>query len=230
MLKGPDDKDLKKVWLRVIGDEDLKESFAAARIASSEIRRNLRDSSTIDFKEKIQPLREATFKECLDIIFASRSQNLGSEAIANTERPELVKLEEVSIDADAPTLEEQEKLDIENTKVELEYQTALEDYIKQRQKEITSEWENRPLEELREQAELEASAIIAVGVFYETLEQEKCWRCVYEDEACKVRGFDSLEEFKNQHSFIKNQIIDAYKLLEVGPDEIKNSRKADLGE
>lgn len=230
MLVGPDGKELKKVWLRVLGDEDLKAAFTVARLKSAEARRELRDKNSIQYQERISPIDDASEEECIDIIMTSRGQNLQSEAFANTVRPDEVKLEEVALDADAPSLEEQEKLDAENERVNKEYQKALEDYIEDRKAEIRGSLQSLSLEKLREEAKADASAIMALGEFITVLEEEKCWRSVYEEEACKTKSFENLEDFRVTDSFLKEQLLDAYRKLEVGPDEIKNSRRADLGE
>lgn len=219
-----------KVWLRVLGDQDLQESFTLARIASAVLRKNLRNPETLDFKEKILPIREAEASECLEIVITSKSQNFTAEAIVNTERPDEVRLEEVAEDADAPTLEEQEKLDAANKEQDAEYRKAIEEYIEIRKAAIKAEWESKSLDELREQAEFEASNILAVGEFFNFLEREKCWRACYDDELCKIKSFSSKDEFLSSGSIIVQQLLEAYRKLELGPDEIKNWRKVDLGE
>jgi hypothetical protein len=222
ILKDPQGKELRKIWLRVVGDEDLKESFTNARLASAALRKQLKDPETTEYQERITPIDDASFEECLSIIMSSRSQNLQAEAFSSVVRPDEVRIDEIAVDPDAPTLEEQEKLDAENKRVDDEYQAALQEFIDVKKNEISAEWDHRPLDDLREQAKLEASAIMSLGEFLTVLEEEKCWRSVYEDEKYKVKAFDSLEDFRSSHSFIKDQVLEAYRKLELGPEQIKN--------
>src|SRR5688500_18215338 len=47
------------VYVRVIGDEDMKAAFRAARLLSADIRKKMRDTNSDEFKERVEPIREA---------------------------------------------------------------------------------------------------------------------------------------------------------------------------
>lgn len=210
------------VWIRIIGDDAQQEAYKMARIKSSEKRYALRDPNSSDYKDQVLPLIDADKEICVELIKASKGSSFTGEALANIERPDLPKMEEIAVDADAPTLEEQEKMDKAIDKVNKEYEKAIEDYIKTKQTELDAELENASLEDVRVKAMFETSNAISLGVFLAEVQLEKVWRAVYLDEACTIPGYNSVDEFRDQHSSIKGQILDAYEKLETSPEEIKN--------
>lgn len=209
------------VYLRIIGDNDLEEAHRAARIQSAQIRKALGDESTDAYKDRILPIMEASRQDCIDIIMQYRTSNLEAEARANTVRPELVTIEEIALDPDAPSLEEQEKLDSEQEKVDAEYEAALKEYVDTRTEVIRAEVEAMSDEELHEVARTEMSGVIALADFFTELMEQKVYRGAYSDKTYKVKAFDSLEEVKETSPTIRQQLFDAYLELEFDPDKVK---------
>lgn len=211
-----------KVWIRIIGDEDQQEAYKMARIKSAQKRAILRDLNSSDYKDQVLPIMEADRETCEELIKISRGSNFTGEALANVERPDLPKLEEISTDADSPTLEEQEKLDKLILDIEKEYQAAIDTYVRTRGSELDAELKELSLDEIRVQAMFETSNALALNTFLVEVQDEKAWRSVYMDEACTTRAYDSVDEFKQQHGSIKRQILQEYADLEVSPDDVKN--------
>lgn len=211
-----------KVWLRVIGDEAQQDAYKIARVKSAEKRFALRDISSLDYKDQVMPIIEADRETCEELIKISRGSNFTGEALANVERPDLPKLDEVAVDADSPTLEEQETLDKTIADIENEYQTAIDTYVQTRGTELDAELKALDLDDLRVRAMFETSNALALNTFLVEVQDEKAWRSVYMDEACTIPAYDSVKEFKEQASIIRTQILEAYADLELPPDEIKN--------
>jgi hypothetical protein len=212
-----------KVWIRIIGDKDLEDAFKASRIASSKKRQILRDKTSDDYYSEIAPLDLADAEQCKEIIRAAKSSNLAAEAFSAVVRPDPVELSEVAIDPDAPTLEEQEKLDNDNEKQMKEYQDALAKFVETKVREIDTMLDSMEIDALREMAKEDMTILVPTSVFIEELAAQKTWRAVYMDEGCKVPAFDSADDFKQAASAIKDELVTAYKLVEIGPDELKNS-------
>lgn len=210
------------VYLRVVGDQDLQNAYKVARIHSAEKRKQLRDSTSLEFKDQVEPIREASKEECIELIVTAREQNFGAEAYANTVRPEAVKLEEVAVDPDSPTLEEQEKLDAENAAVDAEFQAALAEYITSKKSQLADELALVELDELRKTAELEVSNITSLGLFLQAVQDYKMVYACYNDKAYKERSFDSIDEYRETLDIIKDQLLRKYAQLELGTDDIKN--------
>lgn len=210
------------VYLRLIGDQDLEESYKVARAASADYRAKLRDSNSLEYKERVLPVLEADEKQCIDIIKASRTSNIEAEARANTERPELPELAEFAQDADAPTLEEQEKYDAEIARIEKEYEDAVANYKQVREAVVEDELKDTLIDDLRTLAAIEIVAILTLPVFFNELMDQKLYRASYLDKTYRERAFDTVEEFKNADAVIKDQLITKYLELEISPDQIKN--------
>lgn len=210
------------LWLRIIGDEDLQETYKKARAASSLRRKSLLDKVSDDYFAAIDPIREGTREELVEIIKAARTSNLAQEAQVNVVRPDEVEIEAVAVDPDAPTLEEQEKLDAANQKQEDDYNKALGEYQLTRIAILDAELEAKTLEELRAMAEDDVITIVAQSAYIGELIDQKLWRAVYLDKTCRERAFDSVEDWRQTDQLIKDQLIERYLKLEQNPDEIKN--------
>lgn len=210
-----------EVWLRVIGDDDLDASHKAARIASAAQRKVLRDRNSQEYKDRVEPIMEATREDCIDVLKQYRTSNLYAEARVKTVREELPTIEEVAVEPDAPTLEETEKLDDLIFKQEERYQKAIEEYVNDRTAIIVAELEALSTDDLRDLTREELSGVIALAEFYTVLLNEKVYRGAYIDKACTEKAFDSIEDFIVTDAGIKQQLIDAYTSLEFSPDSIK---------
>jgi hypothetical protein len=207
-------EDAVTIYLRVIGDDDLDESYRLARIASADKRHALEQKDSIDWKEASQPIMEADEEACKVLIRNAKNNNLEAEARANVPRPDLPELEEFAVDPDAASLEEQEKYQAAIDKTDEEYEKAVQEYIDVRKKVVDAELEGLSLDDLRTKALEEVSTILALGEFYAELFDQKAFRGSYLDKTYKERAFDNMNEFKNTDGGIKQQIIDAYLDLE----------------
>lgn len=210
------------VHIRLVGDQDLEESYTAARLESARLRAALRDTKSSDYRDRVLPISEATEEQCLEIIKSSRTSNLEAEARAAVVRPDLPKLEEFAVDADAPTLEEQERLDAEIEKIEVDYQAAIKEHVDVSEVTIMSEFEGKTLRELRDIAMEDVSNVLALAAFFNELMDQKVARGAYQDSTFREKAFESVAEFKTAHPHIKEQLIAKYLELEIEPQKIKN--------
>lgn len=221
-IKAPDGSDLKKVWIRVIGDYDLQEAYKLARIASAEKRAKLRDVDSDDYKDQIAAFKDASEEECRSLIFAARENAWTSQALSIVVRPDEIKISEIAIDPDAPTLEEQERLDAENKKIDEEYQKLIKDYVDQKKIELEAELSKLDIDNLRLVAQTEATVLLPLTVFLNELIDQKVWRGIYEDKEMTIRGFDSVQDFREMKQELRNQLTQVYLELEEGLDDLKN--------
>lgn len=156
------------------------------------------------------------------MILQGRGANWAAEAYSIVTVPELPKIEEVARDPDAPTLEELEKFDKLQEEIELKYRKELEQFVTNREQVLRGELQNMPLEELRNLAKNEVVVVLAIQAYLDTMQDEKVWRSVYQDEQYTMREFKTLEEFQNLHVVLKEQLREEYRSLEAGLDNIKN--------
>lgn len=210
------------VWVRIVGDWDLQESYKLARIASAKKREALRNIDSTDFQDEVKAFSDASEDECKALIKAARGNQWVAEAFSAVVRPEEAKISEIAIDPDAPTIEEQEKLDAANAQIDLDYQKAIEDYSNQKEIELDSELKSLSIDDLRVLAQVEASVIIPLTVFMSELQDQKVWRSVYDDETCKKRSFSGIEDYRSMLKQFKDKLAETYTELETGADNLKN--------
>lgn len=221
-IKDPDtDEVIQKVWIRVLGDDDLKEAYKWARVASSQKRANLRDVNSIEHKDEIAQLDGVPQENLVSIILAARETDIANEASVVVIREDLPKLEDITSRPDAPSLEDQERLDRLTEEIETQYQAKIQDYIDTKLAEAGAKLMELPLEEVLVLAKSDLANIQALEAFVNELNDQKAYRGTYDDKPCKIRSFDSIEDFKGAHSLLKLQIITEYNKLEMGSDEVK---------
>src|SRR6185369_8023189 len=80
-ITDPDtEKVIQKVWVRVLGDDDLKEAYRYARIASSERRALLRDVNSPEHRDEIAQLDGVPAENLAAVVLAAREQSFQNEA------------------------------------------------------------------------------------------------------------------------------------------------------
>lgn len=210
------------VWVRIITEKDLEDAFIKARIASAEFRVKLFNPLSEEAKAYIDPFDTAPAEQCYEMALAGLGANWLAEALSNVVRPDKAKIEEVAIDPDAPSLEEQEKLDALNTKIDDDYRKALGEYVDTKQTEAKATLDALTEEDLRQQAKRAVAITLPLEVYLNTLDEAKVWRAVYLDKECTTRGFDSLTDYQETSLIIKTQLKTVYEELEAGHSEIKN--------
>lgn len=215
-------KAVKSVWVRLLGDEDLKEAFKFARIASSRKRASLRDENSDTYKDEIAELKNLPREDLEALILASRENVFANESQIIVPREDLPEIEEIAVQPDAPTLEEQEKLDTEIGILDTKFKKAVEEYIQTKVNEVKAELAESSFDEVVALTIPEYINIESLQEFLNELNHQKGYRSTYIDEACESRGFSTIEAYKNANSSIKQQIILAYDSLELNNDDIKN--------
>jgi hypothetical protein len=157
-----------------------------------------------------------------EIIKTARLSNIIAEALSATTRPELPKLEEVAIDPDAASLEELEKFDAEELKIEKEYQSKVDEYIKLRTDEVEMSLADLSLEELNKQVMYEVSVLVPFALFMTELNVYKAFYGTFQDKECKIREFTEVDDFRQLPKSIQDYLIAEIDSLEIRGSDIKN--------
>lgn len=210
------------VWLRVLGDLDLTAAYRAARIASALKREALRNPESEDYKDEVLGAIDLTTEEQKNLIKTSKLSIIVSEATVAVERPELPKIEEIAVEPDAASLEELEKLDKAELETEKEYQDKLDTYIKERVEVLEAELDLLSKEELLELTRVEIANIVPFSLFITELNAQKVTLGTFNDEACKKRTFETVDDFKQMPKEIQEELISKMSQLEISGPEIKN--------
>lgn len=214
---------IKTAWVRLLGDEDLQEAFKFARIVSAEKRASLRDENSDDYKNAAIQLAEQPREVLESLILASKENKFANDASAIVVREDLPEIESIASLPDAPTLEEQEIHDKEINAVNDKYVKAIEDFIETKMNEVRAEIKDYTDEQVLNQAQIDLSLIQPLQDFVAEMNAQKVYRGTYMDEACKTRGFDNVEEYKNADASIKEQLVAAYNSLEISSEDLKKS-------
>lgn len=221
-LKGEKDNVLMTVWVRVLGDWDLDQAYKHARTTSARKREILRDETSLDFQDEVLPTLNFSREDKIEMIQRARANQYQTEAFAKVIRGEKPTIEEIAVEPDAPTLEEQEKLDKAIAEVEEKYDQDLENYVKERVEASLGELNEMSDDDLTSTVKENVCSVIPFTAFVNELNAQKIIRGTYYDEACTKPAFKTMDEFKNIHSWIKQQLIEAIAKLEIAPHEIKN--------
>ena len=215
-------KPIKKVWVRVLGDYDLNKAYKVARIASSKKRIALRDPNTEDYQDEVVSVQDLTREEKEDIIKTAKTTTFIAEGQSNIQREDLPKIEEVAVDPDAAGLEDLEILDKREKEIDESYRKRLQEYIETRIKDLEASLKDKTEEEITSMAMYEISNVMPFSIFMTELSEQKLLLGTFKDKTCKEKEFDSLEDIKNLPKAIKDQLLEAIATLEVSYDEIKN--------
>jgi len=216
------DKVIKKVWIRVLGDLDLQKAYKASRLSSSSKRAALRDPESEDYKDEVLGVADLSTEEQMDVIKTAKLSNIVSEATLAVIRPDLPELDEVAVEPDAASLEELEKLDTEEVKVEKDYQIKIDEYIELRTQELTIQLNLLTKEELQKEAMEQVSVLVPFSIFMSELNVQKVFYGTFQDQACKLREFETLDDVKQLPKNIQEDIAMAISQLEISGAEIKN--------
>ena len=212
----------RKVYMRVVGDQALKESYSIARVVSAEKRKRLRDTNSMDYKTEVDIFEGASKEATIQSIKIANASVWTSQAMSVVVRPDEIGLETVAADPDAPTLEEQEKCDALNKEQNEKYVQSLQEYVLQQSNILETELALMSEEELKEVAKKAQIDNIPLGAFLERVQMEKTWRGCFDDEKHTVHSFDNFEDFIDLETHIKAQLISEYTKLEFTGEDAKN--------
>jgi hypothetical protein len=215
-------KVLKKVWIRVLGDLDLQKSYKVARLASASKREALRNPETDDYKDEVLGVADLSREDQIDVVRTAKLSNIIAEATVAVVRPDLPELDEVAFEPDAASLEDLEKLDTAESKVEKDYQTKIDEYINLRTEELTATLELLSNEELLKMAMEQVSVLVPFSLFMSELNALKAFYGTFQDQACKVKEFENTDDFKQLPRDLQEFITYSINQLEISGADLKN--------
>jgi hypothetical protein len=203
------------VWMKLLGDAELNRARIAALRKSAETRKALRSESSDENLAYLPSFEGTTKDEIINGILLSMTKEYTTDAFREL-RFDLPK--EPHSEA---SLEEREQ-----------YQAEIDDFPKKREKAIREYVENKlqgKREELNEKTKEELYNDLISSVINQICELEmlKKFRemCVffgsYKDKNYTTRIFESLEQFENIPSEVKEQLIENYSALDIDIEELK---------
>jgi hypothetical protein len=208
-------EEIKKVYIRLVGDADINRARVHALRRSAELRKKLRDTDSderLAFIPQIEDLDEDSMRL---FILSERLKDLSSRIVKTID----IKFpKEPNSDA---SLEDQEKYQKEVD----EYPDRLDKAIKDRSSEIRKEEESKlngiNKEKLYKEYVESAISQICEMEMVTRFRELVLFYSVYKDEEYKERFFDEFDVFRNLTKSIKDQIETFYSSLELDMEELK---------
>lgn len=203
------------VYMRVVGDSEVQRARVKALRASREMRNKLKNENSDEYLAFIPDLSEADKERLVEITLVSNLKEITGDVVKEVEVPFPKEP-----DSEA-SLEEQE-----------EYQKSIDEYPSKRDKIIQGEIlkrANKQKEELIKlsEEELRKEYIIAIKneiceieltkVFYDYI----VFFSLYKDKEYTKSLFENFEQFEKLPIAIKEKLIEEYRSLELGLDELK---------
>ena len=216
-LTYPGTDEVSMVYMRLVGDEDMNKARVYALRKSREFRNTLRDTSTDDSMALIPPFEDVPYEDLSNMVAMFSTRSLSKKSIRD-----------VSIDLpkqpkDNASLEKQEeyqnKIDLYKGQLEI----ARMDYVREGIENIKKNISDVSHEDLYkmyvkaltdEFCELKSLAALRDFTTY-------CG--TFSDRDYTKRYFDSIEQFLDLPTHLKEQFVSAYQSLEIGGEELKKS-------
>jgi hypothetical protein len=215
-IKDRFNKDKLEVFIRLVGDADLNRARVYGLRKSANMRKKLKDSESDERLAYIPDISVVDKDGVINTLLLYKSRDYATQAVKE------VQVKVPKEPGSEATLEEQEK-----------YQEFVDSYLDKRQKEIDKyvnklieserkKLDERDLESLYKDYENEMINQICNGEMVNKY-REFCTYCgTYKDSKFKKKLFESLDEFLNLPSEIKDQLTNSYLMLEVGGEDLKN--------
>ncbi len=204
-----------KVYVRLVGDFEVSKARVYALRKSAELRKKLRDPTTDEYLAFIPELTENDKDKIIEILVLLNIKELTNRAENNLN---LKYPKEPPSDAPLEELEKyQEEIDNWPKTVEKEISKALD-------KEIEAErklYKDKGIEELKEEYVNIMINKACEAEMYSSFQDMCVYFACYKDKNYKERLFNSIDEFLNLPSSIKNTLIDFYNTLTINMDELK---------
>lgn len=208
------------LYIRLCGDADVNRAKVYAIKKSRELRGKLKDENADEHLAFVQDYSDMDVENLAEIVTALSIRTLAQQAAREISIPF-----PVLPNSDA-SLEEQEK-----------YQTEVDAYPEKRRKALTDSITKRSL--ALKKSLLKESKEFLIREYERLLINDLCeeeminsframcsYLGTYLDKEYKHRAFESMEEFNNLPTNIKQQIIDLYLSLELSVDDLKKSLQA----
>ena len=213
-LYGKGKKEL-TLYMRVVGDSEMQISRVKALRASRELRDKLRDKTSDEYLAFIPDISEAEKEKIVEMLLLTSLKDISMKVAKEIEIPFPEEL-----DSDA-TLEEQE-----------EYQKQIDAYPKEREATIKREIVKRATETKEEYLEKDKKTLLKD--YEKSLKNELCeiemnrvfydyvvYFSLYLNKDYSKSAFKSFAEFEKLPNDVKAELLQSYRNLELGMDELK---------
>lgn len=212
-------KILTTIYMRIVGDADYREARTEALGRSRNLRAELRNSKSKDYKANFSSLNSVTKEEMLVAIVMSEIPDYRDECLLTVVEEKIPDL------SDNPSLEEQE----EHQEIIDRVETSREEPDKNILKFIENRSEERKVELSKKKvSDLLDTYITAVinlrcnEEFAVVFREYITYKGTYSDDKYKNLACDSFEDFTSSVPYLKNRLMAEYDDLMINGERLKN--------
>lgn len=210
-----------KVWIRIVGDDGYNEAQKFALIASRNLRKLLKDPSTLDYQSLFADVESKDKEEIVNGSLMADMLNIRDKTISEMDYQKTE--DEFLADLDENSTQEQREEAIAGYEVYLAERTRI---LSEKLEEAT----NARREELNKldmsillKNYMDASREYQCQIEFSNKFTEYCvYLGTYKDPKFKERAFSSFDEFKEISTSLKNTLIQTYTQLLISGDDLKN--------
>jgi len=202
-------------YMRLVGDAELQRARVKALRDSRKLRDALKNPKSDEHLAFIPDLVDFPREKLIEIVLLSKIKEISSDVVDEVEIPFPEELEE------GATLEEQENYQKEIDEYPNKRELAVKEEIVKRAAKIKDELLEKNEDVLKQEYLLslrnELCEVELTKSFYEHL----IFFSLYKEDTYKKPLFKSFEDYTSLPQEIKEQLLEEYKSLELGMDELK---------
>lgn len=214
ILKTNNEEEL-TVYMRIIGDAELQRARVKALRASRELRDNLRDKNSDEYLAYIPDVSEIEKERLVEMLLISDLREISKEVAEDVDVPFPEELDE------GASLEEQEQYQLEVDEYPKKRETIIKKEIISRANKRKEEHLEKPVKELKKLYISGIEQELCEKRLMETFYDYVIFYSLYKDKNYSIKLFSSFEDYINLPSDIKEELLQEYKLLELGIEELK---------
>lgn len=211
------DRVLASVYIRLVGDADFQEAKSVSLRHSKELRINLRDSSTDDYKANFFDLDSLSKEELIMGVTYGEIPDYRDEALVTLPEKEIPDL------PDNPTLEQQEDYETKLTERKDDRVKSIAEFIEKMAEE--KKVKLNKIDDMDSLRDMYTNSVINMRCgeeFTRVFREYQIFKGTFTDSKFTMLAFDSFEEFNDCAPALKITLLTAYVSLELSGEDLKN--------
>ena len=204
-----------KVYCRILGDADINKARVYALRSSAELRRKLLIEDSDERLAFISPIDKFNKEKVIDIIANLCMQDIAKIAYREVDIPV------PKAPKDDATTEQLEKYQAEIDNYPKKRETKILDFINKKLEAKKKELSNLSEEELNKEYESTLINWLCEKEVQQKFKEVAAFYSLYKDNKYKYHLYNTVDEFMNLPTALKNILINFYQNLEMDTDTLK---------
>lgn len=202
-------------YMRLVGDAELQRARVKALRDSRKLRDALKDKNSDEYLAYMPDVEDLSKERLVEVILLGRLKEISSDVVDEVEIPFPKEPEE-----DA-TLEEQEQYQLEIDKYPEKREQIVREEIIKRSTEVKKELLEMNVKQLQKDYIVSLRNELCEATLTTSFYEHIIFYSLYKNSDYKEHLFDNFEDYSNLPSEIKMELLEEYKNLELGMDELK---------